>query len=75
VLQLVASENFALLQDFERVHLLRVLLLNKEYLSIAAFADDFDRAEVAHGNIASACLGAVAHLLVLGNRFLIGSLL
>ena len=67
MLQLVASQNFAFLQDFERVHLFCVLLLHKEHFSIAALSDDFDRAEVAHGNIASARLCAVAHLLELGD--------
>ena len=73
--QLVAAQNLALLQNLEGIHLLGVLHLDKEHFTVAALANDFDGAEVAHTHIARAGLRAVAHLLHLVDRLLVGSLL
>ena len=75
MLELIASQNFALLEDFERVHLLCVFLLDEEDLAVAALADHLDRAEVTHRDLPSLGLGPIAHELHLIDRFLVCRLL
>ena len=71
MLELITAQNLALLQDFEGVHLLGVLLLNEEHLAVATLADDLDLAEVAHGDGACLRLLPIAELLHLVHVLLI----
>ena len=52
MLELVAAQNFVLLEDFERIHLLGVLFLDEEHLSVAALADHLELGEVTHADCA-----------------------
>ena len=52
VLELVTAQDLVLLQNFECVHLLGVLLLDKEHLTVAAFADHLELGEVTHAHCA-----------------------
>lgn len=75
MLKLVSTENLALLEDFEGIHLLVVFHLNEEHFAVAALADDFDGAEVFHADIARAGYRAIAHLFHLVDGLLVSHLL
>ena len=75
VLELIAPEDLSFLEDFESVHLLGVLLLDEEHLSVAALADDLDRAEVLHADRARGHLLPFAHRFELVDRLLVCGLL
>ena len=52
VLELVTAQDLVLLQNFERIHLLGVFLLDQKHLSVAAFANDLELGEVTHAHCA-----------------------
>ena len=52
MLELVTAQDLVLLQNFERIHLLGVFLLDQEHLSVAAFANDLELGEVTHAHCA-----------------------
>ena len=60
--ELIATENFALFENFERVHLLSVFLLDQEHLTVATLSDDLDCAEVSNTDSACSSYSSVAEL-------------
>lgn len=77
VLELIAAQNLILLQNFERIHLLCVLFLDEEDLTVAALTNNFQLLEVFHRDCARTSLrpgNHGVHLLSIGS-FINGSIL
>ena len=62
VFELVTAKNFSFFENFKRIHLLRVFLLDQEHLTITTLTNDLDRAEVAHSDCARSRLRSITKL-------------
>ena len=72
MLKLVALDDLLLFEDFERIHLVGVLLDHQENLAVGAFSDHRLRDEVLRLHFARLLLLGLDDRLVVCNLFLAG---